>query len=131
MENDEVKVLWDFNVESDHVIVHRRPDIVVLEKKEKNALLIDIAIPGNVRVAEKEEEKLMKYQCLVRGEIGDISSSGGIRYQPQEGLNLEKGEIEVSLSGLHKVLGMARTLWDVFGEYVRFIVRGVRDRHCA
>ena len=28
------------------------------------ALLIDIAIPGDVRVEEKEEEKVMKYQYL-------------------------------------------------------------------
>ena len=36
---------------------------MILEKK-KNALLIDIAIPGDVRVEEKEEEKEMKYQYL-------------------------------------------------------------------
>ena len=66
MENIEVKILWDFNVEADHVIVHRQPDIVVLEKKEKKALLIDIAVPGDVRVEEKEEEKVTKYQCLAR-----------------------------------------------------------------
>ena len=62
MENTEVKILWDFNVETDHVIVHRRPDIVVLEKKEKKALLIDIAVPGDVIVEEKVEEKMTKYQ---------------------------------------------------------------------
>ena len=37
MENTEVKVLWDFNVKTDHVIVHRRSHTGVLEKKEKNA----------------------------------------------------------------------------------------------
>ena len=66
MENDEVKILWDFNVKSDLVIVHRRPDIVFIEEKEKNALLIDIAVPGDDRVEEREEEKVMKYQCLAR-----------------------------------------------------------------
>ena len=57
MENDEVKILWDFNVESEQVIVHRRPHIVLLEKKEKNTLLIDVAVPGDVRVEEKRERK--------------------------------------------------------------------------
>ena len=64
MENDEVKIFWEFNAETDRVIVHRRPHIVVLEK-EKNVLLIDITVPGNVRIEEKEEEKLIKYQHLV------------------------------------------------------------------
>ena len=66
MENNEVKILCYFNVETEHVIVHGRPDIVVLEKKEKKALLIDIAVAGDVRVEEKEEEKVAKYQCLAR-----------------------------------------------------------------
>ena len=48
------------------MIVHRRPDIVVLEKKEKKVLLIDIAIPGDVRIEEKEEEIVTKYQCPAR-----------------------------------------------------------------
>ena len=35
MENDQVKVLWDFRVETDHDLEHERPDIVVLEKEER------------------------------------------------------------------------------------------------
>ena len=42
------EILWDFNVESERVSVHRRPDIVVLEKEERNVLLIDIDVPGDV-----------------------------------------------------------------------------------
>ena len=63
MENTEVKILQDFNVETDHVIVHRRPHIVILEKEEKNALFVDKnthSVPGDVRVEEKE--KAIKYQ---------------------------------------------------------------------
>ena len=63
-----MKILWDFNIEIGHMIVHRQPHIVVLETKEKNALLIHIAIPGDVRVEEKEEEKVMRYQYPAREE---------------------------------------------------------------
>ena len=28
----QVKILWDFNIQTDHVIEHRRPDVVVLDK---------------------------------------------------------------------------------------------------
>ena len=31
-ENEEVKILWDFMIQTDRVIEHRRPDIVVVEK---------------------------------------------------------------------------------------------------
>jgi len=37
------------SIRTDHVIEHRRPDIVVLEKDNKTALLIDIAVPGDTR----------------------------------------------------------------------------------
>lgn len=33
MESDEVKLLWNFMIQCDHIIIeHRKPDIVVLEK---------------------------------------------------------------------------------------------------
>ena len=33
-ENDRFKILWDFNIQTDYVIQHRRPDIAVLYKTE-------------------------------------------------------------------------------------------------
>ena len=34
-ENNEVKLLWDVNIQCDHVIEARRPDIVVVNKQER------------------------------------------------------------------------------------------------
>ena len=34
-ENEGVKVLWDMNIQCDNVIEARRPDIVIIDKKEK------------------------------------------------------------------------------------------------
>ncbi|XP_063955404.1 uncharacterized protein LOC135154101 [Lytechinus pictus] len=49
---------------TDKVIEARRPDIVLLKKKEKECLIIDIAIPGDCRAWRKEEEKIQKYNDL-------------------------------------------------------------------
>ena len=65
-ETDRTKVLWDFNIQCNHIIEARRPDIVIVEKEEKVCKIIDIAIPGGSRVAEKEREKVEKYQDLKR-----------------------------------------------------------------
>ena len=49
MKNHEAKIFClssNTYVQTQHVIIHQPPDIVILEQKEKNALLIDIAIPG-------------------------------------------------------------------------------------
>ena len=66
VESDHVKILWDINVQCDNVIPARRPDIIVIDKEKKEALIVDIAVPADIRVAEKEKEKIEKYQDLKR-----------------------------------------------------------------
>ena len=38
------------NIQCDNVIVERRPDIVILNKMEKTATIIDVALPGDRRI---------------------------------------------------------------------------------
>ena len=64
LENNEVKILWDFNIHTDRVIEARRPDIVVVDKVSSQTMIIDIAVPGDFRVKTKESEKIEKYQDL-------------------------------------------------------------------
>ena len=70
-ENEEVKILWDFNIKTDREIHHRRPDIVAQRRKERRTIIVDIAIPGDRNVDHKEIEKREKYQDLAR-EIGNL-----------------------------------------------------------
>ena len=71
VENEKVKLLWDVNIQCDNVIEARRPDIVVVDKKEHVGIIIDIAVPDDVRAEEKELEDVGKYQELKR-EIGRL-----------------------------------------------------------
>ena len=66
VENDRVRLLWDANIQCNHIIEARRPDIVVINNQEKSCLITDIVIPGDIRVHEKEAEKIEKYQELKR-----------------------------------------------------------------
>ena len=63
-ENEEYKLLWDMMIRCDQHIQARKSDIVLLNKRIKEATIIDIAIPGDKRVQEKEVEKIEKYQPL-------------------------------------------------------------------
>ena len=71
VENEKCKILWDRIIQSDHVIEARRPDIVVVEKENSKANIVDIASPWDYRVYEKEGKKIEKYQDLKR-EIGRL-----------------------------------------------------------
>ena len=57
--------MWDFSIQTDHVIEARRPDLVVVDKKERSCKIIDFAVPGDSRI-EKEKDKIEKYQELGR-----------------------------------------------------------------
>jgi len=59
-----VKILWHINIQTDHVIEHGRPDITVVDMDKQTVLLIDIAMPREARVDEKEQEKIDLYQDL-------------------------------------------------------------------
>ena len=43
-------------------VTANRPDIIIKNKKEKTCTLIDVAIPANRHVVQKEAEKKLKYK---------------------------------------------------------------------
>eukprot|EP00112_Aurelia_sp_Birch-Aquarium-sp1_P003300 Seg1367.7 transcript_id=Seg1367.7/GoldUCD/mRNA.D3Y31 product="Retrovirus-related Pol polyprotein from type-1 retrotransposable element R2" pseudo=true protein_id=Seg1367.7/GoldUCD/D3Y31 len=64
VENDRHKLLWDFSMQTDRVIEHRRPDIVIVDWKEKECAIIDVASHGDQNIEDKEWEKISKYSEL-------------------------------------------------------------------
>ena len=57
--------MWGFTIHTDHVIEARRPNLVVVNKKE-SCKKIDFAVPGDSRIDEKEKDKVEKHQDLGR-----------------------------------------------------------------
>ena len=49
-----------------HIIEARRPDLVVVDKKERSCKIIDFAVLGDSRTEEKEKDKIEKGQELGR-----------------------------------------------------------------
>ena len=65
-EEGDVTVLWNQAV---HTHTHRevtanRPDIIIKNKKEKTCTLVDVTIPSDRNVVQKEAEKKLKYKSL-------------------------------------------------------------------
>ena len=68
MENYQVKLQWDFRIQTDHHLDHNRPDIVVLEKKWRRCFIVDVPCPYfDTRLAEKEKEKIQHVSGLKSG----------------------------------------------------------------
>ena len=54
---------WDIDIQTDHLISARRPDLIIIDKKDRTYKIIDFAVPSDHRVQLKE--------CVKR----DISTS--------------------------------------------------------
>ena len=49
-ENANAKILWNFAVHTDHALQHNKPDIIVINKTNNKALIIDVAVPNDNNV---------------------------------------------------------------------------------
>ena len=45
-ENDSHKLLWDFSIQTDHLIPARRPDLIIINKKKENLQNCRLCCPG-------------------------------------------------------------------------------------
>ena len=64
-ENNTLKLLWDFDIHTDHLISARRPDLIIINKK-RNCQIVDFAVSADHRIKLKECEKKDKYLDLAR-----------------------------------------------------------------
>ena len=65
-ENETYKLLWDFDIQMDHLISARQPDLVIVYKKERTCRIVDFAVLVGYRVKLKECEKRDKYLDLAK-----------------------------------------------------------------
>ena len=119
--------MWDFSIQTDHVIGARRPNLVVVDK-ERSCKIIDFAVPGDSRIEEdsrssriEKKDNIEKYQDLGRelqkiwnikvkiiplvvGSLGAIPKQFGNRLK-QIGITVGTAQIQKTV-----LLGMAKIL---------------------
>ena len=66
LENDMHKLLWDFNIPTDHLIPAGSPDLIKSNKRKRICEIVDFAVPADHRINLKECEKKHKYLDLAR-----------------------------------------------------------------
>ena len=65
-ENNTQKLLWDFDIHTDHLISTRRPDLIIINKKKRTCKTVDFSVPADHGIKLKEYEKKDKYLDLPR-----------------------------------------------------------------
>ena len=73
LDNETHKLLWDFEKQTDPLILARRSDFIIISKKKKKEKkkkrtrrIVNFAVPADHKVKLKESEKKDKYQDLAR-----------------------------------------------------------------
>ena len=72
LENEMNKLLLDFEIQTNHWISARRPDLVIInmnnnnKKKKRTCQVVDFDVQADHRVKLKESEKRDKYLVLAR-----------------------------------------------------------------
>lgn len=65
IDTPEITIIWDTQVQTDRTIKANKPDIILKDKVKKECLIIDVAIPSDHNITEKEAEKRLKYKDLL------------------------------------------------------------------
>ena len=58
LENERVKIIWDVSIQTERMIDHNKPDIVVIKKEDKMCYVIDVACLLASRIQKKEKETI-------------------------------------------------------------------------
>ena len=67
LENDTHKLQWDFDIQTDHLISDRRPELIIIIIIIKRTLkILGFAVPADHRIKLKESEKKDKFWGLAR-----------------------------------------------------------------
>ena len=71
LQNETYKLLWDFEIQTDHQIMARRPDLIIINKN-RTCRIVDFAVPADHGVKLKESEKKDRYLDLIK----ELKTSG-------------------------------------------------------
>ena len=69
LENDTHKLLWNVDIQTEHLISAKRTDLMIIKKKRKEkwtCKILDFAVPSDHRVRLTESEKTDKYREFTR-----------------------------------------------------------------
>ena len=66
LENETQKLFWDFEIQTDHLISARRPDLIIFTKINGTCRIVDFAVRVDHRIKLKENDKRDKFLDLAR-----------------------------------------------------------------
>ena len=60
------EIFRDFEIQSDYLITARRPDLLLIKRKRRICILVDLAVTVDHRVDIRQKDKIDEYLDLVK-----------------------------------------------------------------
>ena len=78
LENATHKLLWDFNIQTDHLIQARRPDLIIINQKKENLQNSRLCCPG---WPQNKTERIWKEEISPSTLLGNWKNCGTCRWK--------------------------------------------------
>ena len=77
LDNGNITLYWDRPIITDRTIVANKPDIVVIDRLVRRAMIVDITVPHDENLVKAEKDKQFKYLDLAREvvDMWDVSTA--------------------------------------------------------
>ena len=62
-ENESFQIFWDFNIQSDNIIEHARPDMIIVDKINR---IVEFTVPADHHIEISQQRKIKNYPDLKR-----------------------------------------------------------------
>ena len=79
--NNSTKILWNFSIQTDHEVINNKPDIIVVDKINKTANLIEVTVSNNCNICNKRLQNVRAYTNL-SGDINTLWNLNKVQITP-------------------------------------------------
>ena len=111
-ENDTHKLLWNFDVQTDHLISRRRPDLIEIYKIKRIYKIVYFAVPADHRIKLKKCEKV----TIIPIVIGDFDTVTKALLKGMEELEVG-GRVEtIQTAALARRVRILRKVFGTWGD---------------
>ena len=110
-EDGQFEIWWDRYVETTVKLDHNRPDVILLNRRDKECLIVEFSVPWDANVVIREEDKIQRYLPLAK----DIRKVHGVSTKiipiilGSLGTVSEELKADLDVLGMKKILGALQT----------------------
>jgi len=110
-EDGQFEIWWDRPIETTVKLDHNRPDVILINRRDKEWLIVEFSVPWDKNVLLKEEEKIQRYIPLAKEirKVHGVSTKIIPIILGSLGTVTRELKADLAVLGMEKILGGLQT----------------------